>query len=65
MKYGKRGVGLFEVKKLLNNEEVIVRLYSKQKKTEYFKYIALDEEYGISVIWDIDITKDEELEEKN
>lgn len=49
-----------EVKKLLNNEEVIVRLYSKQKKTEYFKYITVDEEYGISVIWDIDIDKKED-----
>jgi len=55
LKWGKRGIGIFEVKKLLQGEDVDVRLYSYQAKKEYFKYITLDKEYGISVLWDMEV----------
>lgn len=54
-RWGKRGIGIFEVKKLLKKEDVIVRLYSKNKKQEYFKYITLDKDYGVSVLWNMEI----------
>jgi hypothetical protein len=55
LKWGKRGIGYGEVKKLLNGEDVEVRLFSYNSKKEYFKYITLDKEYGVSVLWDIDV----------
>ncbi len=55
LRWGKRGLGPIEVRKLLNGEDVIVQLYSFTAKKEYYKYIALDKEYGISVLWDIDV----------
>jgi len=61
LKWGKRGIGVFEVKKLLRGEDVAVRLYSFNTKKEYFKYITINHEYGISVIWDIDV-EDEDLD---
>jgi hypothetical protein len=60
LKWGKRGIGVYEVKKLLKGEDVPVRMYSFTSKKEYYKYITLDYEYGVSVIWDIDI-KEEDL----
>ena len=55
LKWGKRGIGIFEVKKLLQGEDVDVRLYSYQAKKEYFKYITLDKQYGVSVLWDMEV----------
>ena len=55
LKWGKKGIGVYEVKKLLNQEDVKVRLFSYKNKQEYFKYITLNKQYGISVVWDIDI----------
>ena len=59
LKWGKRGIGVFEVKKLLQGEDVPVRMYSFTSKKEYFKYITIDHEYGVSVIWDVDINQDD------
>ena len=59
LKWGKRGIGVFEVKKLLRKEEVAVRLYSYNAKKEYYKYITINYEYGISVIWDIDVEQED------
>ena len=55
LKWGKRGIGPNEVRDLLAKKDVIVRLFSYKTKTEYFKYICLDHEYGVSVIWDIEV----------
>jgi len=43
-----------EIRELLENETIEVKLLSKKygKKIYYDKYIVLNEEYGISVIWD-------------
>lgn len=52
-KYGK-WLCYKEVRELLTEKEMEVELLSKKygKKTHYKKYITLDEEYGVSVIWD-------------
>lgn len=57
-KWGKKGIGYYEVNQLLNKKDVKVRLFSFITKKEYFKYIALDKDYGVTVLWDIDIDID-------
>jgi hypothetical protein len=43
-----------EIRELLENESLEVELLSKRygKKVYYNKYITLNSEYGVSVIWD-------------
>lgn len=55
-KYGKY-LKQREVKALLEGEDVVVTFYSKKykEKVTYQKYITLNREYGVSVIWDIDV----------
>ncbi len=55
IRYGKKFIGPKEVKKLISGEDVVVRLYSHVKKVEYYKYLTLSYEYGVSVIWDVDV----------
>jgi len=55
-RWGKRGIGISEVRKLLNGDDVKVRLFSRHTKKEYFKYIVLSQEYGVSVLWDTDVS---------
>jgi hypothetical protein len=55
LKWGKRGIGIKEVKQLLEGQSVDVRLFSYKAKKEYFKYIILDKEYGISVLWNMEV----------
>jgi len=54
-RWGCKFIGPKQVKKLLNHDDTIVHLYSYHKKIKYQKYIELNYEYGISVLWDIDI----------
>ena len=58
-RWGKKFIGPKEVKKLLDGEDVIVHMYSYQKKVEYKKYITLDETYGVSVLWELDVEEEE------
>ena len=46
------------MKKLLENGQAIVRLHGRKGTGEYFKYVIIDKDYGVSVLWD------EEVEEK-
>ena len=52
-KYGK-WLSYKEVRELLIDETIEVELLSKKygKKIYYNKYITLNREYGVSVIWD-------------
>lgn len=52
-RYGK-WLSYKEVRELLNEKEIEVELLSKKygKKIYYNKHIILDEEYGVSVVWD-------------
>lgn len=60
-KYGKY-LKQREIRELLNGNDVIVTMHSKKykEKITYKKYITLSEEFGVSVIWDIDILDEEE-----
>ena len=52
-RYGK-WLSYKEIRELLENNSIEVELLSKKygKKVYYNKYIALDKEYGVSVLWD-------------
>jgi len=52
-RYGK-WLSYKEVRELLDKKEIEVELLSKKygKKIYYKKYIVLDKEYGVSVVWD-------------
>jgi len=63
LRWNKKAIGEREIRTLLSEEQVKVRLYSAKAKKEYFKWLVLDEEYGCSVIWDVFIDADEESEE--
>jgi len=64
-RWGKKFIGPKEVKKLLAGDEVIAHMYSYVKKVEYKKYLTISEEYGVSVLWEMDVEEDEdESEEK-
>jgi len=58
--WNKKSIGENEIRTLLKEEQVKVRLFSSKSKTEYFKWVVIDEEYGLSVVWDIDITDENE-----
>jgi len=58
-RYGKKFIGPKEVKQLLNGKDVVAHLYSFNKKVEYKKYISLDKEFGVSVLWDVEVEDDE------
>ncbi|NPA66806.1 MAG: hypothetical protein GXO11_07995 [Epsilonproteobacteria bacterium] len=52
-RYGK-WLSYKEIRKLLENKELEVELVSKRygKKINYTKTIIIDEEYGVSVLWE-------------
>jgi len=52
-RYGK-WLNYKEIKELLSEEQVEVELTSKQygKPIKYTKFVVLDQEYGVSVVWD-------------
>jgi len=65
LRWNKKAIGEREMRTLLSEEQVKVRLYSSKAKKEYFKWLILDEEYGCSVVWDVFIDPDEALEDKS
>lgn len=58
LRWNKRSFSEYEMKKLLEDGQAIIRLHGRKGTGEYFKYVITDEEYGVSVLWD------EEVEEK-
>lgn len=58
LRWNKRSFSEYEMKKLLEDQQTIVRLHGKKGSGEYFKYVVPHEEYGVTVLWD------EEVEEK-
>lgn len=61
LRWNKKSISEREMRTLLREEQVKVRLYSSRSKKEYYKWLILDEEYGCSVVWDIFIDPDEEI----
>ncbi len=60
LRWNKKAISEKEIRTLLSEEQVKVRLYSSRAKTEYYKWLVLDEEYGCSVVWDVFIDPDED-----
>ena len=57
LRWNKRSFSKYEMKKLLEDEQVVVRLHGKRGSSEYFKYAITDKEYGISILWDEEVPK--------
>ena len=53
-RWNKKAIGENEIRTLLKEQQVKVRLYSANAKKEYFKWVVLDKEYGMSVLWEED-----------
>ena len=68
IRYNKKNISEKEIKELIRKKELVVRLYSKKLwneklnkyGSEYYRKIILDEEYGITVLFDEVIKKKEE-----
>ncbi|MFA9374819.1 hypothetical protein [Poseidonibacter sp.] len=58
MRWNKRSFSQYEMKKLLQDGQAIIRLHGRKGTNEYFKYVITDKTYGVSILWD------EEVEEK-
>ena len=48
------------MKKLLEDEQVIIRLHGRAGTKEYFKYVITDKEYGVSILWDEEVENEKE-----
>ncbi|MFK2823963.1 hypothetical protein ACH5BK_13450 [Arcobacter sp. YIC-80] len=59
LRWNKRSFSEREMKKLLKDGQIVVRLHGRKGTSEYFKYVISDEEYGVSILWD------EEVDEKD
>ncbi len=54
-RWHKKSISSQEIRILLKNEQLKVRFYSSRAKKEYFKWVILDKEYGLSVLWEENI----------
>lgn len=54
LRWNKRSFGISEMKTLLNEGQVVVRLHGKKGTGEYFKIVVPDLEYGVAIVWDSD-----------
>lgn len=54
-RWNKRSFSEREMRTLLQQGQVIVRLHGRKGTREYFKYVVTDKEYGVSVLWDEEV----------
>ena len=62
LRWNKRSFSKYEMKKLLEDEQVVIRLHGRKGTSEYFKYVITDKEYGVSILWDEEVEKENEKE---
>lgn len=55
LRWNKRSFSEKEMKQLLLEGRVMVRLHGKKGSKEYFKYAITDSEYGIAIVWDEEV----------
>lgn len=55
LRWNKRSLSEYEMKQLLSEGEILIRLHGRKGTREYFKYIVPDPEYGVSILWDRDV----------
>ena len=58
VRWNKKSIGEKEIRRVLQDEQVKVRLYSATAKKEYYKWAVLDREYGLSIVWDVNIEEE-------
>lgn len=63
LKWNKRSFSQYEMRKLLQDGQTTIRLHGRKGTGEYFKYVITDKEYGVSILWDEDVPKEDEEEE--
>ncbi|ACZ11368.1 hypothetical protein [Sulfurospirillum deleyianum] len=55
LRWNKRSLSELEMKTLLQEGQIVVRLHGKKGTREYFKYVVADPEYGVSILWDSEV----------
>lgn len=60
LRWNKRSFSKYEMKTLLEENQVIIRLHGRSGTSEYFKYAIPDKEYGISILWDEEVCQNQE-----
>ena len=60
LRWNKRSFSKYEMKKLLEENQVIIRLHGRSGTSEYFKYAIPDKEYGVSILWDEEVCENQE-----
>ena len=60
LRWNKRSFSKYEMKKLLEDEQVVIRLHGRKGTSEYFKYVITDKEYGVSILWDEEVENEKE-----
>jgi hypothetical protein len=60
LRWNKRSFSKYEMKKLLEDEQVVIRLHGRSGSSEYFKYVITDKEYGVSILWDEEVENEKE-----
>ncbi|PHO10722.1 hypothetical protein CPG37_02450 [Malaciobacter canalis] len=58
LKWNKRSFSENEMKRLLKDEQIVIRLHGRKGTKEYFKYAIPHEEYGVSILWDEEVEED-------
>lgn len=58
LRWNKRSFSKFEMKNLLLNQQIIVRLHGRKGTKEYFKYVIPDQSYGVSILWDEEVQEE-------
>lgn len=52
LRYNKRNISSNEIKNLLDEGQIKIRLHGRKGSSEYYKYAIPNKEYGISILWD-------------
>ena len=52
LRYNKRSISSNEIKSLLTDGQIKIRLHGKKGSSEYYKYAIPNKEYGISILWE-------------
>ena len=55
LRWNKRSLSEYEMKQLLKEGQIAVRLHGRKGTGEYFKYVIPDPEYGVSIVWDSEV----------
>ena len=55
LRWNKRSLSEHEMKQLLREGQILIRLHGRKGTGEYFKYIVPNPEYGVSILWDHEV----------